>query len=78
MAKDFADRPERAIGYLRELSQLDPRAGTLASSIARMLQERGLWRPLIELSRRRHLRFRRRLERAESIGEPRGVVSAGV
>jgi hypothetical protein len=33
---------------------------------------------LIELSRRRHLRFRRRLERSESAGEPGSVVSAGV
>jgi hypothetical protein len=49
VAKDFADRPERAIGYLRELAQLDPRADALANSIARMLQERSLWRPLIEL-----------------------------
>lgn len=49
VAKDFADRPERAIGYLRELSQLDAHAGALASSLARMLQERGQWRALIEL-----------------------------
>ena len=41
-----------------------------------------IWRPLIELSRRRHLRFRRRLAARiaaeQRAGEPRNVVSAGV
>jgi hypothetical protein len=37
-----------------------------------------IWRPLIELSRRRHLRFRRRLEARERREAPRSVVSAGV
>jgi hypothetical protein len=37
-----------------------------------------IWRPLIELSRRRHLRFRRRLEAREGADAPRTVVSAGV
>jgi radical SAM superfamily enzyme YgiQ (UPF0313 family) len=37
-----------------------------------------IWRPLIELSRRRHLRFRRRLEARKGIDAPRTVVSAGV
>ena len=37
-----------------------------------------IWRPLIELSRRRHLRFRRRLEARVPADAPRTVVSAGV
>jgi hypothetical protein len=37
-----------------------------------------VWRPLIELSRRRHLRFRRRLEARKGIDAPRAVISAGV
>ena len=37
------------------------------------------WRPLVEFTRRRHLRFRRRLEREHiSAGKCSSVVSAGV
>jgi hypothetical protein len=38
-----------------------------------------VWRPLVELSRRRHLQFRRRLAaRHDAVREVRTVVSAGV
>ena len=38
-----------------------------------------VWRPLVELTRLRHLRFRRRLaERNQRVPETRTVVSAGV
>jgi radical SAM superfamily enzyme YgiQ (UPF0313 family) len=37
-----------------------------------------VWRPLIELSRRRHLRFRARLRARSGAHEARNVVSAGV
>jgi hypothetical protein len=38
-----------------------------------------VWRPLVELTRLRHLRFRRRLaERNAHVPEVRTVVSAGV
>ena len=38
-----------------------------------------VWRPLVELTRRRHLKFRRRLaERGDAVREVRTVVSAGV
>ena len=37
-----------------------------------------VWSPLVELTRRRHLRFRERLERAESAGATGNVVTAGV
>lgn len=36
------------------------------------------WRPLIELTRRRHVRFRRRLAGCDSAGRASAVVSAGV
>jgi radical SAM superfamily enzyme YgiQ (UPF0313 family) len=38
-----------------------------------------VWRPLVELTRRRHLRFRQRLaRRSKAVPEVRSVVSAGV
>ena len=37
-----------------------------------------VWRPLVEITRRRHLSFRRRLARKSVAGEPGCVVSAGV
>jgi hypothetical protein len=38
-----------------------------------------VWRPLVELSRRRHLHFRRRLaERHDTVRGVRTVISAGV
>jgi hypothetical protein len=37
-----------------------------------------VWRPLVELSRRRHLRFRRRLACRAPAAAPGAVVSAGV
>jgi hypothetical protein len=37
-----------------------------------------LWRPLVELSRWRHLRFRRRLAACGDVAETRAVISAGV
>jgi hypothetical protein len=39
-----------------------------------------VWRPLVELTRRRHVRFRRRLERRKpaTFPTPGAVVSAGV
>ncbi len=38
-----------------------------------------VWRPLVEWTRRRHVRFRRRLARAEaSAATPAAIVSPGV
>ncbi len=37
-----------------------------------------VWRPLVELSRRRHVRFRRRLAERHEAAEVRAVISAGV
>jgi hypothetical protein len=48
-AKDFADRPERAIFAVRELSRMEPGESTLAASLGRTLRERKQWRPLLEL-----------------------------
>ncbi len=49
VAKDFTDRPERAIEYLRELLRLDPSAHALCASLERVLSERKAWQPLIGL-----------------------------
>jgi radical SAM superfamily enzyme YgiQ (UPF0313 family) len=38
-----------------------------------------VWKPLVEMTRRRHVRYRQRLEQQEMVvGSPRQVVSAGV
>lgn len=37
-----------------------------------------VWRPLVEGTRRRHVRFRKRLEAARAARTPGAVVSAGV
>jgi hypothetical protein len=60
------------------MSYLYKRSNLLWHLLIRFRLTAWIWRPLIELSRRRHLMFRRRLERAERGGDPRGVVSAGV
>ena len=39
----------------------------------------GVWRPLVEMTRLRHVRYRQRLELDEALGETPGqIVSAGV
>ena len=49
VAKDFADRPERAIKAVRELARLSPEELSLGASVARMLGERKQWRALVSL-----------------------------
>jgi radical SAM superfamily enzyme YgiQ (UPF0313 family) len=71
-------RDWRAVLPYLAMSYLYKRSNWLWQLLIRYRLTAWIWRPLIELSRRRHLRFRRRLERRESAGEPRGVVSAGV
>jgi hypothetical protein len=60
-------------------SYLYKRANRLWYPVIRWNLTGRLWRPLVELSRRRHLRFRRRLA-AEAPGERRAstMLSAGV
>ncbi|MDD9936468.1 MAG: hypothetical protein OXT09_22845 [Myxococcales bacterium] len=48
-AKDFANEPDRAIGYLQQLSTLDSSNATLASSLERLLERQGRWDDLIGL-----------------------------
>jgi tetratricopeptide (TPR) repeat protein len=49
IAKDFADQPERAVVYANQLIALGADTAALCASVARMLRERSLWRPLLEL-----------------------------
>jgi hypothetical protein len=58
------------------LSYLYKRSNLIWPLLIRYRLTAWVWRPLIELSRRRHVRFRRRVERRENACEPRGVVSA--
>ncbi len=60
------------------MSYLYKRSNRLWHWLIRWRLTARVWRPLIELSRRRHLRFRKRLAASESLGETRNVVSAGV
>ncbi|HUQ52193.1 MAG TPA: radical SAM protein [Gammaproteobacteria bacterium] len=71
-------RDWRAVLPYLAMSYLYKRSNLIWQLLIRFRLTAAIWRPLIELSRRRHLRFRRRLERAQSGGETRGVVSAGV
>lgn len=53
VAKDFADEPERALGYLRKLLELEPGDAHLAASMERLYERLGRWAELIELWRGR-------------------------
>jgi radical SAM superfamily enzyme YgiQ (UPF0313 family) len=71
-------RDWRAVLPYLAMSYLYKRSNLIWQLLIRFRLTAAIWRPLIELSRRRHLRFRRRLEREQNAGEARGVVSAGV
>jgi hypothetical protein len=64
------------------LSYLYKRSNRVWHRLIRAGLTHAVWWPLIELSRRRHLAFRRRLARTTAVGgrEPRGgtVVAPGV
>jgi radical SAM superfamily enzyme YgiQ (UPF0313 family) len=71
----------RAVPPYLAMSYLYKRSNRLWHRLIRHRLTATVWRPLVELTRRRHLNFRRRLEtdRFLAIGaEPRCVVSAGV
>lgn len=68
----FAVVPYLAMSYLYK------RSNVIWHWLIRLRLTAIVWRPLIELSRRRHLRFRRRLRASDAVGETRNVVSAGV
>ncbi len=48
-AKDFANQPERAIGYLEQLRVLLPEDSTLASSLERLYERQDKHRDLVDL-----------------------------
>ncbi|HTB74892.1 MAG TPA: tetratricopeptide repeat protein [Polyangiaceae bacterium] len=48
-AKDFADRPDRAIRYLEQLQELKPGDPKLASSLERLYERQGKHRELVSL-----------------------------
>ncbi len=73
-------RDYRAMPAYLAMSYLYKRSNWLWHLLIKYRLTARVWRPLVELTRRRHLRFRRRLER-KGAAEPRhgsSVVSAGV
>jgi len=63
------------------MSYLYKRSNRLWHLLIRERWTPAVWRPLVELTRRRHLKFRRRLERrspTDRKGRAISVVSAGV
>lgn len=68
----------RAVLPYLAMSYLYKRSNRLWHLLIRYRLTALVWRPLIELSRRRHLRFRRRRATNPVTHEPRTVVSAGV
>ena len=72
-------RDWRAVPAYLAMSYLYKRSNRIWHWLIRHRLTALVWRPLIELSRRRHLKFRRRLAAAaEPANEARNVVSAGV
>jgi radical SAM superfamily enzyme YgiQ (UPF0313 family) len=71
-------RDWRAVPAYLAMAYLYKRSNRLWRWLIRHRLTAGVWRPLIELSRRRHVRFRARLETQSSAGACRNVVSAGV
>jgi len=82
-------RDWRAVPAYLAMSYLYKRSNRIWHWLIRRRLTAFVWRPLIELSRRRHLRFRRRLQRrilrdlppekrGAAEGQARNVVSAGV
>ncbi len=75
-------QPSAVPAYLA-MSYLYKRSNRLWKWLIRRRRTQAAWRPLVELSRRRHLRFRARLASEECRGprarrSPRSVVPAGV
>jgi radical SAM superfamily enzyme YgiQ (UPF0313 family) len=68
----------RAVLPYLAMSYLYKRSNRIWHLLIRYRLTAMIWRPLIELSRRRHLRFRRRLEAQARAGRAGAVVSAGV
>ncbi|HEX4824125.1 MAG TPA: radical SAM protein [Candidatus Polarisedimenticolaceae bacterium] len=73
-------RPEdvRAVPAYLAMSYLYKRSNRFWRFLIRRHLVHAVWRPLVELTRRRHLRFRKRLARTERAGVASTVVTAGV
>jgi len=71
-------RDWRAVLPYLAMSYLYKRSNRLWHWLIRLRLTAIVWRPLIELSRRRHLRFRRRLRERATANTAGNVVSAGV
>jgi radical SAM superfamily enzyme YgiQ (UPF0313 family) len=68
----------RAVPAYLAMSYLYKRSNWLWPMLIRHQWTAQVWHPLVELTRRRHLKFRARLERKEIVGRAATVVSAGV
>jgi len=71
-------RDWRAVLPYLAMSYLYKRSNRIWHLLIRYRLTALIWRPLIELSRRRHLRFRKRLRAKGRTNAPRTIVSAGV
>jgi hypothetical protein len=74
-------RPQdwRAVAPYMAMSYLYKRSNRVWHSLIKHGLVHRVWAPLVEVTRRRHLRFRRRLENLDAFREGSGtVVSAGV
>jgi len=73
-------RPEdwRAVAPYFAMSCLYKRSNRLWHVLIKHDWVRAVWRPLVELTRIRHLEFREQLGRMESLNTPGNVVAAGV
>jgi hypothetical protein len=60
------------------MSYLSKRSNRLWAFLIRRDLTHAAWWPLVEVTRRRHLRFRRRLEASAPVGSGAMVVSPGV
>jgi hypothetical protein len=69
----------RSVAPYMAMSYLYKRSNWLWSVLIRHRLTARAWRPLVELTRRRHLRFRRRLaQRTTGVNRAGVVISAGV
>jgi radical SAM superfamily enzyme YgiQ (UPF0313 family) len=73
-------RPEdwRAVPAYLAMSYLYKRSNRLWRFLIRHRLVHRVWSPLVETTRRRHIKFRRTLETREIVGLPANVVTAGV
>jgi hypothetical protein len=79
-ASIWARRPEdaRAVPAYLAMSYLYKRSNRLWRLLIKHHLVHAVWRPLVELTRVRHLRFREELKRAQEGCRAQSVVTAGV